>query len=651
MLWLTALAFVLSIIPGVASYLTGIRLVRLRDDPALPERLQARSALVGWITVATLVPVILMLPGSRAWKVPLVILALVVGNYPSRRRIYEEQWGLGTHVIYLVRLWVAVGGFWVLLGFAPRLVLDGGPWRWAVASVLALVLFLWSTYYTNVFVWLLRGHPFSPPPLFDRITRQARTRPPLLVRLEVPGGRIINAVALASLRRPIVAFTSSLLDILAPDEQAAIYAHEVAHLDEATPARQWRAELRNILAILIATVVPAARPHSSQIIVDTWPFILLAGLIYALSLSRAREERSDHRAVELCGDPEALAQALIKMTSFARMPRRWDADLEREATHPSLARRIQAIRRRTGPAAASMTAVAFPLGAPGRFVILGPDRITWLEGVAPGTPVDPEVLRAQAARTQEILYADLLELRVTAGVRSAPRLVVTDKTGQVQTLPIPLENVSTIQGVLDRADLHLAPLPTPLRFELLVVRILLVGCLLLAIQSHGTSPAIWESVAVAALVPVPTSLAMLAAASAAQAIAELSMVPYAIPRQPATGLALVAFAVIVIWEMRRLARRAVYRNKILAVTLPLVLGVGILLATWVWTYEDSIYLDLSWGLLGVAIAVHPEAWIAPVSLAGGLWSLRSRWAKGAAGLLFVCAVMLFAIGKSLIRIP
>ena len=142
---------------------------------------------------------------------------------------------------------------------------------------------------------------------------------------------------------------------------------------------------------------------------------------------------------------------------------------------------------------------------------------------------------------------------------------------------------------------------------------------------------------------------MLAAASAAQAFGLLMAHRQVFPRQPATALVLIILAIVLVWEARRLARRAVYRNKLTAVVLPIVLGVLILVGIWAWIIADSEYLDLGWHLIDVAIAVHPDAWIVVISLAGGFLSLRYRWAKLTAFVLFVCAIVLDAVGKGLIK--
>ena len=56
------------------------------------------------------------------------------------------------------------------------------------------------------------------------------------------------------------------------------------------------------------------------------------------------------RAVELCGDVEAVIGGLTRAYLLSRLPRRWDSAREARLTHPSLARRIQTLRKKYGGA-------------------------------------------------------------------------------------------------------------------------------------------------------------------------------------------------------------------------------------------------------------------------------------------------------------
>jgi hypothetical protein len=78
--------------------------------------------------------------------------------------------------------------------------------------------------------------------------------------------------------------------------------------------------------------------------------LLIATLVVRARHRQKHETDSDLRAVAITGNAEAMIRALTKLHTVARMPRRWDANFERRATHPSLARRIQAIHAAAGMA-------------------------------------------------------------------------------------------------------------------------------------------------------------------------------------------------------------------------------------------------------------------------------------------------------------
>src|SRR6185436_2220743 len=112
---------------------------------------------------------------------------------------------------------------------------------------------------------------------------------------------------------------------------------------------------------------------------------------------QSHETASDLRALELTNDPDALIRALTKIHVLARMPRRWAHEFERAATHPSLARRIQAIRTRaTLESARLRTPTVIAAATAGAFVALDDARAYWFDGVPAETPADLSSLREGA---------------------------------------------------------------------------------------------------------------------------------------------------------------------------------------------------------------------------------------------------------------
>jgi heat shock protein HtpX len=181
--------------------------------------------------------------------------------------------------------------------------------------------------------------PRNAPALFaqlDRLrTRMDVARPRIVVAdLGVP-----NAFALGGVRSGVLVFDRTLLRLLSPDEREAILAHELAHLETYDAFVQTVAYsvLRTTVGLLLLPLLPLlflvvgvargwawirGRPHewtrSPVMIVYYWATISVTLLAIALTVlirahSRRREYAADDRAVEITGNPRALARALHKI--------------------------------------------------------------------------------------------------------------------------------------------------------------------------------------------------------------------------------------------------------------------------------------------------------------------------------------------------
>src|SRR2546422_731100 len=369
----SVVAFAVVLLPEIAAWWTGRRLIPLRDDTALPERLIARrtrlaqAAGICWAGQ-------LFLPGGALWLLASGLLALLTGSFASRRALFDESWGLPSYLAWVLRLGVASGGFWTLLAAAPSIVEWGGG-SWPIMSALAAVLFAWSLWFAAIFRALIGARRLDRSdlqPAFDEILARSRAKAPGLYHAGPRGGRWVSALAL--------------------------------------PMR--------------------------------------------VSRHQAHEAESDRRAVELCGDGPALARALTKLHALTRLPRRWPLEMERTASHPSLARRIQAIEAAAGIPSPPLAAPVVVAGrVPDRFVILGPERIEWLDGVPPETPHEPAAVREAAASARVLRYSDLISLRVaTAGAGGTLALVAIERDGTTHSLPLREEDVGRVQAALDRVD-------------------------------------------------------------------------------------------------------------------------------------------------------------------------------------------------------
>src|SRR5205085_1827878 len=174
------------------------------------------------------------------------------------------------------------------------------------------------------------------------------------------------------------------------------------------------------------------------------------------SRQRAHETDSDVRALTLCEDAEALVSGLTKMTMAGRMPRRWSAELEHGSSHPSLARRLHAIRRVAAiPVVSFDETLVVATTRPTALVVLDHDGVAWVEARS-ATDRDPEVLRQTARSRWAVPYTELVELRVRASWWAGASLVARDRTGASRAVRIAPGEVAALQRKLDAVEPLLA---------------------------------------------------------------------------------------------------------------------------------------------------------------------------------------------------
>ena len=122
-----------------------------------------------------------------------------------------------------------------------------------------------------------------------------------------------------------VAATTGILNLLSAREIRGVMAHELAHVQH-----------RDILISTISATMAGAISALANFAMffggrdsEGRPANPLAGILVALlaplaasliqmAISRAREFEADRGGAEICGDPDALADALIKIDSYAR---------------------------------------------------------------------------------------------------------------------------------------------------------------------------------------------------------------------------------------------------------------------------------------------------------------------------------------------
>jgi heat shock protein HtpX len=436
---------------------------------ALPERHLAIAQRIASISFVCCIAIGLFAGWPRTlWILALQFVALACTTYQTRRRLFGETWTLPRYLVWRIQILVAFIGFWWFIACAPAFVANTSPLRWWLAGGMLVLALAWHHWNSRIALSVLRATPLTRPDLddlFERILSRARIPPPPVWRAGVSGGVFANALALPSIAQPRVLFFDTLLERLAPREIAAILAHEVAHLEHFSGRRMITlygaaVALLSILILGAAAIGPLAPELASWMPLASF-FMVFGGLWLRARRMQPKETEADLRAIELCGDPDALVSGLKRLHEINHVPRRWSARMEEQATHPSLARRIRAIREHsTSPApAVAIERTLIRSSDPRRLAFVDRDRVgfLWYEGDAPHGGED---VFARARRSETTPYTELKELRVAAGSRGDLTLSAIDRRSRRWSMPIDERDAAHAQAALDLVD-HLIPPRSP----------------------------------------------------------------------------------------------------------------------------------------------------------------------------------------------
>ncbi|HKB10570.1 MAG TPA: M48 family metalloprotease, partial [Vicinamibacterales bacterium] len=495
-----------ALVPAGVVLWRGRGLRRHLDDPALPERLLAGRQIHGFALGLSITLLVGGWSHTAAWTLPLLFVARLTAAYPARRALYQETWSVGAYLSFFLRLTLAVFAFWILLSAAPALIHAARPHEWAAAALLGVVLVAWNERSVDVFRWILRTRPIEDPELtarFARLIDASGIELPRFEHVAMHGGVFANAVALPSLRRPAVVVSDTLLSRLDGDEVMAIAAHEIAHLEYYRGRRLRQLSLVNCALIAVAALTPLADvllPSVGSILRYAWPVMVFVALVARAHRRQQQETDADLRAVALTGDPEALVRALTKVHAIARLPRRWDAQFERRATHPSLSRRIKAIHEAGGSRPTTLGDGATFTSADGRAsLIFRDEQLQWNEG-----DVAQHTLR----------YAHFTELRLDARRSGAARLVAVDGNGRRWEFPLLDADVARAQAALDVVDVRTTA-PSAPALSPTVTRWLALLIAMTAMSGHAAVALVALLAALTPERPLTTATAAAALVSAA----------------------------------------------------------------------------------------------------------------------------------------
>jgi heat shock protein HtpX len=217
----------------------------------------------------------------------------------------------------------ALGGLLVAIGFAI-----GGIKIASVFLVIALVMNFVAYWFSDKIAIASAGaKPVSESeaPRLYQMVRELTTRAGLpMPRLFVIPSDSPNAFATGrNPKHAAVAVTSGITKLLSEDELRGVLSHELAHVRN-----------RDILTTSIASAIGAMITWIAYLFLwfggdDESPLGLIGGLalfllapisatLIQLGISRQREYSADATGAEICGNPESLASALLRLEDGAK---------------------------------------------------------------------------------------------------------------------------------------------------------------------------------------------------------------------------------------------------------------------------------------------------------------------------------------------
>jgi heat shock protein HtpX len=220
-------------------------------------------------------------------------------------------------------LMAALGGLLVAIGYAI-----GGIEIASVFLAIALVMNFVAFWFSDkIALASARAKPISEeeaPGLYQMV-RDLTTRAGLpMPRLYMIPSDQPNAFATGrSPSRSAVAVTEGITKLLSEDELRGVIAHELAHIKN-----------RDILTQSVASAIGAMITYLAYFFLwfggdDESPLSLIASLamvllapiaasLIQLAVSRQREYSADATGAEICGNPESLASALLRLEEGAK---------------------------------------------------------------------------------------------------------------------------------------------------------------------------------------------------------------------------------------------------------------------------------------------------------------------------------------------
>ena len=225
-----------------------------------------------------------------------------------------------------IRTTLLLGGLTGLLVVIGALI--GGPDTALIFLVVAAVMNLGVYWFSDrIALATARAKPISEqeaPQIYAMVRELTTTAKMPMPRIYLIPQAQPNAFATGrSPEKAAVAVTAGITQLLSPDELRGVIAHELAHIRN-----------RDTLIQAVAATIGGAITYLGYMLLwfggdDESPLGLIASLVLVLlapiaasiiqlAISRQREFSADATGAQICGNPESLASALLRLEEGAK---------------------------------------------------------------------------------------------------------------------------------------------------------------------------------------------------------------------------------------------------------------------------------------------------------------------------------------------
>jgi heat shock protein HtpX len=226
----------------------------------------------------------------------------------------------------MIRTTLLLGGLTGLLVVIGALI--GGPDTALLFLVIAAVMNLGVYWFSDrIALATARAKPISEeeaPQIYAMVRELTTAAKMPMPRIYLIPQAQPNAFATGrSPEKAAVAVTAGITQLLSPDELRGVIAHELAHIRN-----------RDTLIQAVAATIGGAITYLGYMLLwfggdDESPLSLIASLVLVLlapiaasiiqlAISRQREYSADATGAQICGNPESLASALLRLEEGAK---------------------------------------------------------------------------------------------------------------------------------------------------------------------------------------------------------------------------------------------------------------------------------------------------------------------------------------------